>query len=339
MLRGFSKFDICTIGAGTRDVFITSSHFERQNDPHAPAGFDACFPMGTKIELDDIIFETGGGATNAAVTFQNFGLKTACLTAVGADDNGRAVISSLKKHKVNIKGIQIIQQKKTSYSIILLAGTGERSILVYRGASNDLEPEKINWNKFKCSWLYLTSLGGSLKKNQIIFNTATHSDKSIAWNPGNGELKLGLQKLSPLIRHTDIFIVNREEAALLTEQAPRHLDLIIKKLGRLPRRTLIITDGPHGAYAYDIQKKILSHADILPGRRINTTGAGDAFGSAFTAAYIITKNLEEGLRAGTVNSLGVITHMGAKAGILNKYPTLKDLKRVHITHIKDYELS
>ncbi len=326
----FSRFDVCTIGAGTRDVFVRSTHFEREKDASAPDGFDARLPMGAKIAVDDVVFETGGGATNAAVTFQRFGLRTNCICRVGDDQNGREILDVLHQNKVKVRETQVGYKEKTSYSVIILAGTGQRSILAYRGAAAQLNPDLISWRKVKTKWIYLTSISEDLKKIKPIFAHAKKAGIKIAWNPGNGELHHGLTSLRQLIKQTDILIMNREEAAGLAEKAPRHLESVMKKLGPLPLTALVVTDGPHGAYYFDPKNKKLIFGDALPGRRINTTGAGDAFGSAFVAAFIKTDDLEQGLRAGMNNSLGVITHMGAKAGILKSYPLHKDLAKVRV---------
>lgn len=326
----FSRFDVCAIGAGTRDVFVRSTHFEREVSASAPDGFNACFPMGAKIAVDDVIFETGGGATNAAVTFQRFGLRTNCICRVGDDQNGRDVLNVLHQNKVKVKETQIGYKEKTSYSVIILAGTGQRSILAYRGAAAQLNPDLINWRKVKTNWIYLTSIGDDLKKIKPIFAHAKKAGIKIAWNPGNSELHHGLAVLRPLIKQTDVLIVNREEAADLAEQAPRHLESVVKKLGQLPISALVVTDGQHGAYYFDPTNKKLMFGHALPGRRVNTTGAGDAFGSAFMAAYIKTHDLEQCLRSGMVNSTGVITHMGAKAGILKSYPSHKEMAKVRV---------
>lgn len=333
MLRISRKFAVCAVGAGTRDVFVKSSHFDREPDKNAPDGFDACFPMGAKLAMDDIIFETGGGATNAAVTLRRFGLKTACACAVGKDQNGQDVITALKEEKVDTQGVQVLSNKKTSYSVIFLADTGQRSILVYRGAANFLDISLIPWNRLKSGWVYLTSLGGDLKKNKGVFAHAAHNRSRIAWNPGNGELNLGLKKLSPLLSRTSIMILNKEEAAVLAGKLSDDLAGIIKTLGKYPEVALVVTDGKNGAYTLEKSSGKLLYAPALPGKRINTTGAGDAFGSGFLAGYIKSANCETALKVGMLNSLGVITHMGAKAGILKKYPDSDSLKRVRIKHI------
>ena len=53
---------------------------------------------------------------------------------------------------------------------------------------------------------------------------------------------------------------------------------------------------------------------------MNTTGAGDAFGSAFTAAWIKTDDAKKSLAVAMLNATSVVSHMGAKAGILKTYP-------------------
>jgi hypothetical protein len=326
----FGGLDVLTIGAGTRDVFIKSKHFERKTDTNAPAGFDACFPMGAKIPLDDIYMETGGGATNAAVTFKQLGYNTACLCRVGADANGDAIKQALKSAGIETRYIQTDSKRQTSYAVIIIAGTGHRSILVYRGASNYIDVQQINWSKLNPSWIYLTSLGGNIKQLQSIFKAVKNKSIKIAWNPGNGELRLGIKKLKSFLESTDLLFVNREEAALLTQKPPRHLEEIMITLGELPKQALIVTDGPNGAYAYDRNTESALHIAAIPGKRINTTGAGDAFGSGFTSSYIKNPDIRTALCTGSLNSIGVITTMGAKNGILNKFPSNKQMQRCKI---------
>lgn len=326
-----NAFDVVTIGAAVRDVFVQSTHFRSVKDAHAPDGYDACFPLGTKIDLDNVTFETGGGATNAAVTFARFGLKVACVARIGHDLGGRELADQLKEERVDAAHLQIDPRGRTGYSIILVSGSGHRSILVFRGASRNLEGSLIDWKALSPGWVYLSSVAGNEKLLASIFTETKKRTIRVAWNPGNAELDLGLKKLTPWIIKTDILILNREEAAQLADAPPRHLDSVIRRLGPLPRQALIVTDGERGAYVH--ARGTTWFAPALPGKRINTTGAGDAFGSGFVAATIQSGNLEKGLRAGMLNALGVITHMGAKAGILKRAPSAADLKRVKIKKI------
>lgn len=323
--------DVLTIGAATRDVFVQSAQFRHVSDTHAPDGLDVCFQLGAKIDVDNMLFETGGGATNAAVTFSRFGLQTACVARTGADLGGRELISCLAEEGIDVSLIQTDKHLRTGYSIILVAGSGFRSILVYRGAAAHIDEQAIAWQTLRPQWIYLTSVAGNLPLLQKIFAFAKKQRVHVAWNPGNAELALGLKKLSPWLMQTDILLLNRTEAAELASAPPRQLDSIITRIGSLPRQATAITDGEHGAFVHARGKTWYSPA--LKGKRINTTGAGDAFSSAFVATAIQSGNLEKSLRAAMLNALGVITHMGAKAGILKRAPSAKELQKVKINKI------
>ena len=88
--------DVITIGTATRDAFLKSREFKRISTPEYESGEGLCLPSGAKIEIDDIVFSTGGGATNAAVTFARQGYHTACICKIGDDVSGREVIENLK---------------------------------------------------------------------------------------------------------------------------------------------------------------------------------------------------------------------------------------------------
>ncbi len=320
------RFDVITIGSATQDVFVKSRGWKERPDGQAPDGIDACIPLGSKLGIDDLVFATGGGATNAAVSFSRFGLKTACFSRVGKDETGDSIVRQLKEERIDTGGIQHDGQKRTAYSIILISGEGYRGILTHRGAAQHIDAKKFPWHRsgrvvnrpYTAKWIYVTSLGGDLKAIKHIFDHAKQMRARVAWNPGNGELEHGRKKLLPFLKATDILLLNREEAAMLTHIAPRFLDQAMVKLGDLPRQALVITDGSKGAHVRAHGATL--YAPALKGKRVNTTGAGDAFGSAFVGAIAKGYYLDDALRCGMLNAHGVVTNMGAKAGILKKFP-------------------
>lgn len=321
-------FDVITIGAATQDVFLRSSKLDEVPNKVAPDGYDTCIPLGAKIGIDEMVFATGGGATNAAVTFGRLGLKAACISRVGNDEVGHTLKTILKDDGVDTSFIQQDEKEKTAYSVILISGHGHRAILTFRGASLNLEPKEFPWQKEKMTtnWIYLTSVAGNTRILDEVFDYADRVNAKIAWNPGNGELALGLKGLETYMNRTEVLMLNREEAALLTELPPRQLDQIIDALHPYPKLGMCITDGQNGAYV---------HADVttyfappLPAHRINTTGAGDAFGSGFVAGIIKGLSYKDALRLGMINATNVIQNMGAKAGIIKSMPSEKHLSLV-----------
>src|SRR3989338_6026925 len=145
----FNILDIITIGSATRDVFLKSEGTETRRHTDSPTGVEQCFPLGSKIEVKEIIFTTGGGGTNAAVTYVRQGLKTACIGSVAEDINGREIIEELKKEKIETKFFQKTALGYTAYSVIFIHTNAERTILSYKGEGQNLNAEKTLFKKIK----------------------------------------------------------------------------------------------------------------------------------------------------------------------------------------------
>ena len=333
MLLSFrSSFDVITLGAAVQDTFLRSASLEEVKNAAAPDGFNVCIPFGAKLDVQDYHVLSGGGATNAAVTFARSGLKTACICRVGQDRIGSSIVDELKKEGISTRFVQHDSKHNTGASVVLLSGSGHRAILTHRGAAAHLAESSIPWSRIKARWLYITSVGGDL---DLIKHTVAHAKKHhirVAWNPGKLELEEGLRKLMPLLKQIDVLLVNREEAALVTDLPPRHLGQIFKKLSRYPAFATAITDGQKGAYV-QYESKIF-FAPSLSGERVNTTGAGDAFGSGFVNGLAHNLPVDESLQAAVLNATSVVFHMGPKTGILKRFPHAKDRAHVPISRPK-----
>ena len=312
------KFDVITIGAATRDVFLRSKAIKVVKDDAFVTGEGECFALGSKIDVDEIVFETGGGATNAAVSFARQGLKTAFAGKIGATDaRGQEILDALKAEKINTSLVIKDKDKMTAYSVLLLTARGERTALVYRGASADFRVQDFHWRKMKSKWIYVSSLGGEMSVLRSIWKHAKEHQIKIAWDPGAGELAYGWKKLAPLLKSVDVLHVNQEEAAKLMgmdyEQDEHCFDTLRKMVGGLT----IVTGGTVGAFAGTATESWQSGTNHI--KVISTTGAGDAFTSGFMAAYIRTGDVPYSLQFGTANAESVIRHISAKEGLLRTH--------------------
>jgi sugar/nucleoside kinase (ribokinase family) len=321
--------DFITFGSATRDVFLRSPAFETHPSEHSATGVDCCFPLGAKIEISELVFETGGGATNAAVTFGRLGHSVATVSCIGDDLSGSDIREVLEANGVDCSLIQTDTREQTAFSLITLVGGGERTIMVYRGAAGHISSEAIPWSKIKAKWFYVTSLAGKMDLMDEILQRAEACGAKVAWNPGSRELRLGLHKLAPFIERVDVLNMNFEEGMHLVGMTARNLKSLFSIIGGLPRQALVITDGLAGAYAHDGQKAW--HSGVLDVPRVNVTGAGDAFGSGFVAGLHHQNDLTYALKVGTLNATGVVQITGAKHGILAAYPDEADLDRVSVT--------
>lgn len=310
------RFDVITIGSVTRDVFLRSRQIKVVRDGSFSTGEAECFALGSKIEVDDIVFETGGGGGNTAVGFARQGLRTAMIGKIGAHDaRGQEILNILKTEGVETSGIVRDRRKMSGYSVLLLTGTGERTALVYRGASADFQLSDIRLGAWRAKWLYVSSLGGSLSVLRKIWAYAKATKTKIAWNPGRGELERGLTLLRPFLRQADFFSVNQEEAAALL-QTTRHQDRsVFEQLRTYVGGITLVTQGTEGSLAGLGPDAWHSRTNNVP--VVDTTGAGDAFGCGFIGTYIKTKgHIPPALQMATANSESVIQVIGAKNGLL-----------------------
>lgn len=323
--------DIITIGSATQDVYVFSKQFHVHDDPRRGSGRAEFFAFGTKIELDDIFFEIGGGATNSAFTFHRQGLPVGCIAKVGQDGAGQEVRRILRDCK--IKDYLIYDQKqRTGRSVIFLGTLGERTILVYRGAAQSIKPKEIKPARLKAAqWLYVTSLGGNMSVLKKIISIKKSSHTSIFLNPGQLEIRQGKKILNSLLKDVDILLLNRDEAAAITGRAYSNIKGMLLELSALGPGVVLITDGQRGSYlAVD---KTFLHVIIKSVKCVDTTGAGDAYGSAFLSGWLRYRgDLHKSLTLASNNAESVVQKIGAKHGLLARGSRLNS-SRVNIKRI------
>jgi ribokinase len=269
--------------------------------------------IGSKVDIDKISFEVGGGGTNSAVTFARHGHDAVFLGNLGNDPAAQAIESLLDDEGIDTSHITHLDKQKTGVSVVLLdTKSGERTILTYRGASakfNNLDENALD--EIKPEYMYVTSLRGDMDTLKRFFEKAHSIDCKIMFNPGKLEIK-EKKKLVELLSLVDILLVNKSEAAEIVPG--KVLDELISHLSSYCK-TVIITTGAMGAIATNGEETYrFGIYEDLPVR--DTTGAGDSFGSGFLAHLAAGKSFKESLIFGSANSTSVVSKLGAKAGIL-----------------------
>ena len=321
-------FDIITFGSATRDILVRPKNLTLlKYNAGSANGKGVCFPLplGSKIDIDDIQFNTGGGGTNTAATFSLQGFKTAFCGMVGEDIEGKEIISELKKLRINTSLIKTNSKKSTNHSVIVSNYGGDRTILAYRGASDLMDKKNIPWKKIKTTWIYLAPLSGLLCDTfEDIVNFAVKNNIKIAANPGIAQLSL--KHFPEIIKKIDVLILNQEEASFLTKIPPQKEKEIFKKTDELCPGIAIMTKGKEGVVVSD-GKYIYSAKPSSDRKIIDTTGAGDSFASGFLCDYIrYNGDIEKSIQLGMANSEGCISEVGAKNGLLKKGQTFKPVE-------------
>lgn len=309
---------IITIGKATQDVFVKSSKSFKQQVTKGVV-YDQ-LPVGQKLDLDDVVFATGGNVTNAAVTFARQGLHSRYMWCLGTDVASEAILQSLDRDGVDTKHVVQKDDYHASYSVILMLAGGERTILNYKGTKLASNTRDLDFSVIESGdWLYLSALGDMELLEKIISRAAKHGVK-VMLNPAGAELKEAA-KLRTLLEDVEILAVNKEEAQQIVsgqsmEELVRHAQHYCP--------VVIVSDGPHGAFATD-GKTIVEAGMYEDVPVVDRTGGGDAFGSGFLSQWAQGKTLKEAMVFASANSTSVVTKIGAKEGILHEGTVLHDM--------------
>lgn len=315
-----SHIRIVSVGAASQDVFITGKALHGKRDVRSHSMVEQ-FPLGAKLELDGVFFDTGGGATNAAVTFARQGFQSSFAGKIGKDPAGAEVLRVLKREDVNTSHLRVDERWGTAYATIMLSDTGERTILAYRGASARLKADDFyGGHIIEGDWMYISSLGGNMDLLKKLLQHAHKQRMKVALNPGKGELA-NPKKLRKYLEGVEILMANKEEMQLLFG-GERPVDTVLNAMPYCPY--VVLTDGPVGSYVSDGQS-IYFAGQYKRVKVVDRTGAGDAFCSGFVSAIARGDSVEDALTLGSANSTGVVQQVGAKTGILRTH-RLKQMK-------------
>jgi len=319
----FNKmYDIITFGSATQDIRLKSKDFKVfKNEKDFTTGEGICLTLGSKIDIEEIDFTSGGGGTNTAVGFAKQGLKTAYCGAVGQDSAGEEIIKELKSYGVDTKFVFTKKEKHTNQSVIIFGEGSDRTILAYRGAAELLTKEDIPFKKIKTKWIYLAPLTGLLCDiTEDIVNFAYENKIKIAINPSKQQLSLPENVLNNILQKTNILFLNQEEASFLTKIPFTEEQEIFKQIDKVCPGVAVMTKGGDGVVASD-GKYFYSApgSGSMQVKIVDTTGAGDSFASGFLSEYIRTNgDIEKSIQLGLANGLANLTQIGAKTGILDK---------------------
>ena len=303
---------IVSLGSALQDIYL----IDHDDLVATNIGTEAIFGkvlVGSKVDIDKISYEVGGGGINSAIAFARHGHESVLISNIGSDPAGAAIIRTLDREGVDTSYINYLERKTTGASVILLdSRSGERTILTCRGASGQFGNfSEKDLDLVQPDWLYVTTLRGDMDTLGRFFKKASDMGVKIMFNPGVGELN-NIKELTALLKYVNVLNVNKSEAARIVPGV-----LLTELLYRLNNyvETVIITDGAMGGIAGNGSE--IYRFGIYEDKKVkDATGAGDAFGSGFLAHMAAGKSFRSSLIFASANSTAVVTKLGANVGIL-----------------------
>ncbi|MBP9826942.1 carbohydrate kinase family protein [Candidatus Saccharibacteria bacterium] len=321
------RIDVLAVGDIVSDTFIKllDKEAEVDKDPIDKHPL-LCMTYGTKVPFEYAIDIHGvGNSANAAVSCARLGLRAALYSNIGKDELGRKMLAAMKQNKVQTQYIHDHAGKVSNLHYVLWYEP-DRTILIKH------EQYDVSWPKIPKEdtpkWIYLSSIGENELHLQedIADYLEKNPEVQLAFQPGTFQMRLGFKKLARLMKQTDVFAVNKEEAQMMTGLKTNSIPELMQAIHDEGAGIVVITDGPNGSYASDGKRVLAMRSYPDPKPPFERTGAGDAFTSTFVAAIIKTGDIETALKWGPINSMSVVQKVGAQAGLLTESALLKLLK-------------
>lgn len=326
-------FDIVTFGGATRDIFFKTAEGIIFPDPEDVEEKVLGFKYGQKIITDNAYFSFGGGAFNTAVSFAKLGLKTATCINLGKDESSASILNKLDLLNIDKSLISVDSENHTALSIIIMDKKDHVAFL-HRGANNFLTLPNLQKAK-EAKWFYILSLTGeSGRVLPDIVRFAAETGIKVAINPGIGQLK-AYKQLEEILPKVELLVLNREEAEELicSEESCEIIEdikILLYKVLKMGVKRVVITEGAKGSYYGDNDTVNFEAAFKKDGITVDTTGAGDAFGSTFIANLIKGLDISVAQKMAAVNSASVTEKVGAQEGLLTVREIQAKLKEIKV---------
>jgi len=320
------KTQLTTIGSATDDLIVLVNE-----DRILPGNSATCekllaFEYGAKIPVGRIQSFPGGAGANVAVGLAKLGIATRACVAVGGDTIGTNLKKYLEKSAVDTSLCQIVHDHLSDRSVILVDPIDrDRTIFFNREAGKKLKLKDIS--QWKTEWVFVSSLteGWENKLGQIL-KLRKEKGVRIAWNPGGMQIKAGIKFLSPLMKEVSVLFINWDEALELSlsdkkfaaayDKKTPTKKAVLKYLQNAGPGVVVITLGRKGSVSTDGYYYL--KAPAFSPKRVELTGAGDAYSSGFMASWIAEPgNLKKATSWGMANAGSVVLYFGAEKGLLS----------------------
>ncbi|HXR68661.1 MAG TPA: PfkB family carbohydrate kinase, partial [Dermatophilaceae bacterium] len=220
------------------------------------------------------------------------GASVAMVGCVGSDEAGSAYVARLLALGVDVSAVRVQPGWPTGHALITVDEVGENSIVVVAGANAAVALEDLE---------VLGSVGpGDVVLLQLEVPLVVVAAAARRASTRGARVILNLAPYAALppdvVALADPLVVNEHEALLLADSEA------------LPA-SVVVTFGAAGA-AWDGDQ--LTGPEVEGPEVLDTTGAGDAFCGALSAALVAGAGRREALQAALAAGADAVKHLGAQ---------------------------
>lgn len=309
------QLDVLVVGDVLSDAFIKLLDDQAWTSK-ADNGMVLSMPYGMKVPFDhaEVVYGVGN-SSNAAVALTKLGFATGLVANIGSDDGGRDILKAYHDKGIDTRFVHVNHGKRTNFHYVLWY-KDDRTILINH------EHYEYQWPRFKPhdvpKWMYLTSIGANTLEyhDEIAHFLEQHPEVKLMFQPGTFQISSGSERLAGIYKRTEVLVLNREEAVLVTGGNHDDVHGLIDKLHAIGPKVVAVSDGPSGAYVSDGTNRLKMPLYPDPAPPVERTGAGDAFASTLLAGLLHGLPLDQAIRWAPINSMNVVQSVGAQAGLL-----------------------
>jgi ribokinase len=264
----------------------------------------------------------GGKGANQAIAAAKLGAAVMMVTKVGDDMFADNTVRNLQQFGVDTKHVGRVAGKSSGVAPIMVEPSGENSILIIKGANDDLLPADVERAAadLKTCDLILLQLEVPLETVYAALEFGKAHNVPTLLNPAPATANLDRHKVSK----ASFFVPNETELAILTgmpveteaQIADAARSLIAQGVG-----TVIVTMGARGALL--ATAALIERIAPIAVKAIDTTGAGDAFVGSFARYFAGGETLQAALALAVRYAADSVTRRGTQKA----YATEAQFKR------------
>jgi ribokinase len=258
----------------------------------------------------------GGKGANQAVGAARLGARVALVARVGSDARGELVLAALRADKVDASHVTRDPQAHTGVALCQVDAAGNKQILSAQGANSRLTAAHIEEaaDALRSCRVLLCQLGVPFEAFSAAVHIARAAGAKVVLDPAPG-FPLADEVLGAL----DVVRPNAIEAEALTG-----IKVIDRDSARAAAQQLVA----RGAKAAAVQAG--KHGDVLiwaggeiwlprfEVKRVDATGAGDAFASALAVCLAENRPLPEAGRFASAAAAIATMRLGAQASLATR---------------------
>jgi len=215
--------------------------------------------------------------------------------------------SNLIKEKV--KPLIKIVKEQTGF-VVVFTKKRFKKFLKFDGANKHLHKLKLKEYIPKAKHLHLATAPLALLKQAC---------GSVSVDPGSRLSRYSLEELKSYLKRINVFFPNEDEAKAITGYSYKQAARALHEAGV---KIAIVKLGKKGCYLVSKDEEFYTKNLDYPVN--DTTGAGDAFASAFISAWLKGKSLREACEWAIISSNICVTKLGAQNSA-----TLKEIKSLN----------